>query len=304
MEKERAPVSAEEITALVKQLPSVIGARVVVNEWGGIEEIHVLATDERSPKALVRDVQSALAARWGLMVDYRKVSIAQQAVPRAPSHIRLAVASLQATTDLLKDVIRVEVSLEEQAPAATLWPLDPPGKLAGPFRGVAEGVHSGRGMLRVGAEAVLAALNQAVDPQVRFFLEEAGEGGIAGRRLILVSVLLRTSRVEEPLVGASLLAGDPVRAAVNAALDACNRRLGRVYAGRYRSPNAPHYTPAEAMVELSRRQLREAAAARLAAEEARPGAATSPATPPSSSRSGGEASGAEKGKRGGGGGGR
>ncbi|MDI3299451.1 MAG: hypothetical protein QJR08_09815 [Bacillota bacterium] len=276
MEKERAPVSAEEITALVKQLPSVIGARVVVNEWGGIEEIHVLATDERSPKALVRDVQSALAARWGLMVDYRKVSVAQQAVPRAPSRVRLAVASLQATTDLLRDVIRVDVSLEEQAPAATLWPLDPPGKLAGPFRGSAEGVHSGRGMLRVAAEATLAALNQAVDPQVRFFLEEAGEGGIAGRRLILVSVLLRTSRSEEPLVGSALLAGDPVRAAVNATLAACNRRLGRVYAGRYRSPNAPHYTPAEAMVELSRRQLREAAS-RAAGEQAhRPPAAPSP----------------------------
>ncbi|MBX5463938.1 MAG: hypothetical protein IRZ26_00070 [Clostridia bacterium] len=278
MEKERAPVSAEEITALVKQLPSVIGARVVVNEWGGIEEIHVLATDERSPKALVRDVQSALAARWGLMVDYRKVSVAQQAVPRAPSRVRLAVVSLQATTDLLRDVIRVEVSLEEQAPAATLWPLDPPAKLAGPFKGSAEGAHSGRGMLRVAAEAALAALNQAVDPQVRFFLEEAAETAIAGRRVILVLVILRTSRNEEPLVGSALLAADPVRAAVNATLSACNRRLGRVYAGRYRSPNAPHYHPAEARVELSRRQLRESAAGR--AEEQAPPSPPPPAPGP------------------------
>ncbi|REJ36676.1 MAG: hypothetical protein DIU84_05550, partial [Bacillota bacterium] len=70
-------VRVSEIERLLAQLPGVISARLMVNDWGAIEELHVLATTERGPKQIVRDVESTLAARWGIKIDHKKISVAQ-----------------------------------------------------------------------------------------------------------------------------------------------------------------------------------------------------------------------------------
>ena len=58
MATERIAVS--EVEAVIRQLRDVIGARVVADNAGVIQEIHVLSQGEKSPKQLVRDVESAL----------------------------------------------------------------------------------------------------------------------------------------------------------------------------------------------------------------------------------------------------
>ena len=70
-------VSVKDVEGLLVCLPGIQKARVVVNDWGAIEEIHILTGLARNPKQIVRDVQSALKAQWDITVDRRKVSIAQ-----------------------------------------------------------------------------------------------------------------------------------------------------------------------------------------------------------------------------------
>ena len=77
---------AEELLAT---LPGVISARIVASGTGSVEEIHILTTDEVSPKQTVRNVESALIAHLGMRVSHKKISVATSSegrpVPQAPA---------------------------------------------------------------------------------------------------------------------------------------------------------------------------------------------------------------------------
>lgn len=64
---------AEELLAT---LPGVISARIVASGSGSVEEIHILTSDEVSPKQTVRNVESALIAHLGMRVSHKKISVA------------------------------------------------------------------------------------------------------------------------------------------------------------------------------------------------------------------------------------
>jgi len=70
-------VSIDEIESVIRQLRDVLSARVVADQRGAIQEIHVLISGSRNPKQTVRDIESAVMARLGVSVDHRKVSVAQ-----------------------------------------------------------------------------------------------------------------------------------------------------------------------------------------------------------------------------------
>ena len=61
---------------LIATLPGVLSVRIVPNESGVVDEIHVLTTDLLPPKNTVRNIESALMAQLGLRVNHRKISIA------------------------------------------------------------------------------------------------------------------------------------------------------------------------------------------------------------------------------------
>lgn len=96
----------------LRKIPGITHARVVGEEKP--REIHIVASPQRSPKQLVRDVQSLAAARFGMPIDHRIVSIVRldeaEAVPppppppvdlqgsTAPAGVSQATASEPATT--------------------------------------------------------------------------------------------------------------------------------------------------------------------------------------------------------------
>src|SRR5918992_2026340 len=68
-------VRLRNLEADLARVAGVSSARVVGDETP--REIHVVATAERPPKQLVRDVQSLAAARFGISIDHRIVSVVQ-----------------------------------------------------------------------------------------------------------------------------------------------------------------------------------------------------------------------------------
>jgi hypothetical protein len=74
----------DRLEAELKKIAGVKNARIIGTD--GPEEIHVVATSARSPKQVVRDVQSLAAAAYGLPIDHRIVSVVQleEAEPPAP----------------------------------------------------------------------------------------------------------------------------------------------------------------------------------------------------------------------------
>ena len=66
------------------RIPAVSSARVVIEDEE-VREVHVVCGGGRSAKIVSRDAQSLLAARWGIEVDHRKISVVQLQDPEAPA---------------------------------------------------------------------------------------------------------------------------------------------------------------------------------------------------------------------------
>lgn len=219
--KSRSVVTVDEIEHLLGLLSGVISARIIVNDWGAIEEIHVLASSKRSPKQIVRDVESSLAAKWNLNVDHKKISVAQLVGVQGPlPDARLKLLSLEVSTDSVRGILRAKVVLGRSDDETVT------------YEGTAEGACSPNASLKVYSQAVIAALSKACNPKNFLALEDIGIIKM-GQRDIAVAVLVTiTPRGnEEILVGAVSVRRDPVNAAIRATLDAVNRRLAKLMAG-------------------------------------------------------------------------
>ena len=69
--------TASDWQSLISKLNGVFAAHVVFSEQQEPTEIHVLANNRRNVKSIVRDVQSAISARYGIDIDYHIISVAQ-----------------------------------------------------------------------------------------------------------------------------------------------------------------------------------------------------------------------------------
>lgn len=200
-------VQRADIEETLRLIPGVLSARVA-GDAGDPSEIHILADSERHSKQIARDVESCLAAKFGIFVDHRRISVAQTA-PGEEREIRLNLEAV--TLKLHRDLTQAEVSL-----------------LLGDVRfvGRAQGATSARHRLLLAAKAAVDGIVQAVDEAIDVIVEDIGRFEVARQPAIACVVTLVGARGEEALVGSAYVRRDEVEAAVRAVLAALNRRLG------------------------------------------------------------------------------
>lgn len=227
-EQARRVITVDEVEDLVRRLPAVQAVRVVVSDWGAIEEIHVLAGSERPAKQIVRDVESCLMARWGLSVDHKCISVAQLAQKEPPPFaVRVRLVGVQIVNDALRHTCRAEVTLGLMDPAT--------GEPAFTCQGTASGGDISQAVWYTVASATAGALNALADPGWQFAPQGASCVELASEEVAIVTLALLTPRGdEETLVGAALVRGERAEAFVKATLDAANRRLGKACAQQAR----------------------------------------------------------------------
>ncbi|MGB9553052.1 MAG: hypothetical protein ACPL7L_01555, partial [bacterium] len=68
----------QEMENALLRIKSVLGAKIVTDQRGEIVEVHILATDQRNPKQVVRDAESTLLVKFGKKVDHKKIGVVQQ----------------------------------------------------------------------------------------------------------------------------------------------------------------------------------------------------------------------------------
>lgn len=202
-------VPAEQVEKVIRQLRDVLSARVVVDKHGAIQEIHVLVSSNRSPKQVVRDIESALLASHGIVVDHRKISVAQmQGALLRSLRNRLRVADVEITVNGTK----AEASVHLQRGSET-------------FTGQAAGQGSQSNQLRLIATATVRAVEQACQMSDQIAVEDINPNVVvAGRQVVVVVVNMLSQYGEDVLAGSALVRHDLNRAVVNAVLDALNRR--------------------------------------------------------------------------------
>ncbi|MBI4728389.1 MAG: hypothetical protein HY775_02650 [Acidobacteria bacterium] len=206
----RGTASPAELEDSIGRISGIQSARVVVNPSGRVTEVHVLATRERGPKQIVRDVQSVLLASFNLEVDYRTVSVVQLDDARAAAPGRSGGAR--------PAIVRVASDTEQQTASVTV-------NLA-----VGDGTRTGsaHGSALSGLRLVALAIVDAVGGLLGSSAADVQAADIvsAGGHQLAVTVLrLVTPRGEHLVTGSALVRRDVNDAVARATLDALNRLI-------------------------------------------------------------------------------
>lgn len=203
--------AVDEYESMLRQIKGITSARIVSNDKGEIAEIHVLSGPDRNPKQVVRDIESALMARFGIKVDHKKISVAQMHSEEEVSEGVEFRPKLFGVTQLLTNRT-IECSVQ----------LEIGGEI---YKGTASGPNTISNKMRLVSQATVAALEDYLKGTCNIVTEDIKTFTLAGQPAVAASVSLVTNIGEERLIGAVIVKNDDKEAAVKATLSAVNRRL-------------------------------------------------------------------------------
>lgn len=205
----RALKELAEMEGALARIRSVLGARIIDDEKGEIIEVHILASDERNPKQIVRDAESTLLVKFGRRVDHKKIGVVQQ-----------NLADIGAAKETRLKIKAVRTQIEDQQTQAEVVLVTAGGQ---EFVGLssAQSAESLQGF----AQATLAAVNDFLGTE-RFVSQEVYQIGSVEPAIVSL-VGDRGFRETLSLAGASLIRDNGEESAVKATLAAINRAIGR-----------------------------------------------------------------------------
>lgn len=211
------------------ELPEVTGVRLVTDQYGELTEVHVLATPDKHPKQIVRDLQAVAKVRFDVDLDHRIVSVVQLnrdqvSVPAVTTTVvehdrdeteggdRVLVGGISVARNDLRCTVEVALTYGDER-----------------FIGSIDGSSSSRAVPALVARATLGALAQHHPGAARIDLESVAVQRLGDRPFVAVSLVLLLPPHEETLFGCALVrhAGEE-DAVARAVLDALNRRLAFV----------------------------------------------------------------------------
>jgi hypothetical protein len=215
-----------DIEQLLSGLAGVISARVVTNANGRLDEIHVLASDRLHPKQIVRNVESALSAGFGITVDRRIVSIAQTNAPDVMVTAPLEpLAPQPLPDDDLSDLrfIYVGFDVRNATNRETVCHVTVR-RAREHYIGTGTGASTPQGRALAAAKGLIAAIATARDRN-DLALEDVAIVDAHGKTFVLVAAHVLMRRETIALTGTAILVRSPEESAILASLQAINRWL-------------------------------------------------------------------------------
>ena len=199
--------SANDWQSLISKLNGVFASHVVFSEQQEPIEIHVLASNRRNVKSIVRDVQSAISARYGLDVDYHIISVAQVTSNLITGMgFRLIYSGISMRSSGKEVEVSVVLARDEER-----------------FTGTAIGSSIPFSRMRCIAQATLDAVKACTGGTSVFELASTETVHSNGRAIVISQVFCLPEMT--PLVGSVFAEPDPDAAVAQSVLDAINRKL-------------------------------------------------------------------------------
>lgn len=204
------PGQRSQVESALRSVAGVLAARIVPGFERTVDEVHVLAAQDRSPKQAVRDLQSLLMARFGITTDHRVFSVVQidEATADTAPRPRIVISQVAVSQQGLEAQARVSVTDGERD-------LD----------GQAEGPASAAGRRRATARAALAALRPLLGERRVVEVEGVEVAEVLGHEVALCLVHFHSSGGENTVVGSAIVRRDESDAIARAVLDALNRAI-------------------------------------------------------------------------------
>lgn len=199
--------SVEELERAIQQLPGIYDARVFVESGGKeIEKVHVMAAPGRTPKKIVRDIETLLLLQFNVKIDYRKISLVQVRLEDVRPFIRPRLKLRAVETSVHDKACQVRVSLESENEK---------------YIGIADGREES---VVLTAQATLDALNSVLGNTCAR-LRAVEMVSLGDSKVMLVSIAVTRDEGEDRLLGSSFVYDDTLVATARATLDAVNRRF-------------------------------------------------------------------------------
>jgi hypothetical protein len=234
---------------LLGSLTGVMSVRLVAKPGSDIKEIHLLTTEEVTPKQTVRNVESALMAHFNLQIDHRKISVArtsvappsEPAVRPAPAPASLngpAPVAVESPSQDRKSLLRPfpttqeprilflghQVETQRSQQVRMVVSVEWQGER---YHGEAGGTGVNRGRFEALANATLDAAHSAAiaNGADDFTLTLDGVKIINAfdRDYVIVSVHAMSGRTTTPLAGAAVVEESSDQAVIMATLQATDR---------------------------------------------------------------------------------
>lgn len=204
LDDELVRIRIEEAIAGVDGIEAV---RLVPGTNRPVDELHVVVTPERDPRATVRDLQSLLLARFGVDVDRRVISV-----------VRLGGGAGKRLRDGLPRVVLASVRIELTGPRTDVTVELAAGDDL--LQGHGSAVEDGD-VTAAASEAAVQALASRLAPDLR--LVGATTSQVGAERVALAAVAVSDGRTRQLLTGSAVVRSHEADAAVRAVLDATNR---------------------------------------------------------------------------------
>lgn len=205
-----------EVRRLVEEsltsIPGVRAARLVPGYERVVDELHIVTAVDRSPKTVVRDVQSALLATHGVTTDHRVISV-----------VRLDDEGLGDLDGGGRRVTIRRVVVTNQGLAARVHVTIGDGD--DELEGEDEGPSSNAGRRRAVARATLAAIRPLLGEGRAVEVEGVEVAEVLGHEVAMCFVHFHTPHGELTNCGSAMVRGDESDAVARAVLDAVNRAI-------------------------------------------------------------------------------
>lgn len=198
------------VESYLKKIQSVIGCKVVLGEDDTISEIHIVSDLRRSPKQILRDIEAIMITEFDLLVDYKKISIAQiqSGLLKLDQDPRLKLKLIEYNND--GGNVAVKVALEKQ------------GEL---YESNLTGINTTNNFKRLIGSVVLNAVEKYCDMKDVFVFEDVKQVELADHTVMVVSIASIMNKEEETFTGTAKVIHDGKEAIARATLDAINRHV-------------------------------------------------------------------------------
>lgn len=198
-------VDVLKIEELISKVPGVKAVKVV-GDSGNLSEIHVITSSDKSPKQLVRDIETVVLASTGMRLDRKIISIAQvEGDVKSQKILPYQLTNLK-VEPIDERNVRVNVTIEHGEEE---------------FYGEFSGPKTTRNIPKIIGNAVLNALSEIHDFALSF--DDIAEVYFVGKKYVLVHITKQYNGIEESIIGTAINEGNFERAVAEAVLDAFRR---------------------------------------------------------------------------------
>lgn len=206
---ERLGATLMEMEKIMNGIEGINSSKIVYNDYGQIEEIHIIADHNRGAKQISRDVQSLLVARFDTKIDHKKISVAQiSSDDKWQKTHRFSIGAIGYR--LAGNIVEIKVLLKKDGKE---------------YEATVQGTNTRNNIYRLFVQATLECVHRALRRDGIFLVEDIVKVNIAKQEVINIAIEYICGTSEELLVGCAVLKKDDYEAIVKATLDAVNRKV-------------------------------------------------------------------------------